>query len=301
VLSIALLAAYPTVSPGAVFGDGEPGNGTEDDRRPLAEAGGGAGEPLSWPQSAGTIHCDGQIRGTGLLLDPEISGSQPEGAFIVTAAHVLLDPETGLPFESCAFHFMALGALPGYHAVVDPDWVRAGPFNPRQQRDSASFGRHDWAFAYLPDGWAYQSPVGLWKLAEVEPRLGDDMARFHLLAWARESEQITVTGPCRVVSSAADDLGKGGWPAHLLDDCDSSGGASGGGLLATGADGIYLVGIRSGSHHDPEVYPSGPAPGDRWDVGENTNYARGVDQELLLAFRSLVREVLGQRALHSAR
>lgn len=285
-----------------VFGDGDSANGPEDDRMELAKASrwSGAGQPSSWPQSAGTIYCAGQVRGSALVLEPAApqatdQAANPDGsgegvAFILTAAHVLLDPATGSPFAACEFHFMGLGAIPGYQVSLDPEWIRSGDFDASAPRASAAFGRHDWAFIYLPRGRTAGARPGRWPLRDAAEFLGRPDVRFHLVAWARETGRIAVSGPCRVVMSGQADIGRGGWRGHLLDDCDSTEGASGGGLLASTAEGTYLIGIRLGSHHDPVRYPSGPPPGEAWSVKINSNFARAVDPELIAAFRGLVRD-----------
>ena len=110
---------------------------------------------------------------------------------------------------------------------------------------------------------------------------------------------MSISASCRVTESGSGDLGGGGWKGQLLDDCDSEGGASGGGLVATQGDQHFLVGIRSGSHWDAQrypgnEYPAGPPDGDAWDVFLNTNFGRAIDEELVEVLRSLVIDLAGR-------
>ena len=101
---------------------------------------------------------------------------------------------------------------------------------------------------------------------------------------------------CQVAESTSGDLGGGTWAGQLLDDCDSEDGASGGGLVASTRSGHYLVGIRSGAHWDPEVfppgeYPLGPPAGATWDILRNTNFSRAIDLPIIEALRAMVQDL----------
>lgn len=303
ILTAALAASCPgSLARANVFGDGDPANGVEDDRRGLnsAEAPGSAAD--TWRRGTGTIVCDGQVRGSATLLDVSGFSDRVNGEFLATAAHVLVNLETGRPFRQCVFVLLALAELPGYRAAIDPDWVRAGPFQTASDRRAPGFGKHDWAFIFLPEidrpaNFARRVVPGAFDAAGEAP----DAADHFLVAWDSTQQRMAVSGGCRVRQSGADDIGGGGWAGQLLDDCDSGFGASGGGLIKASDSGTYLVGIRTGSHWSPEawpprVFPSGPPPGARWDLRANTNFARGLDQELLDELGRLVREVLGEQA-----
>jgi hypothetical protein len=108
------------------------------------------------------------------------------------------------------------------------------------------------------------------------------------VAWDRSRGEVSVITGCQGVVSGTGDIGGGAWPGQLLDDCDSDPGASGGGLILQ--DGMHsrLLAIRGGSHWDPAVwplaeFPDGPPAGSTWDPSRFTNYARTLDQHLLVS------------------
>ena len=290
VVSLLLLTGQLSAN---VFGDGDPDNGDEDERSRLEAAGGYPGNVPAWPMSAGTLFCDGKLRGTAMLVDPGQHQPPVTGLFLVTAAHVLFDLETATPFAQCSFHFMGLGGLDGYHVRLEPEWIRSGAFEPASDPGNPLFGADDWAFAWLPEAWPYAGRVGAVPLMSLEQlrMLPSGDAQFDLVAWDQQQGRMSLSGACQVVESGPEDLGGGAWAGQLLDDCDSADGASGGGLMAVTRSGRYLVGIRTGSHWSPAAYPDGPIPGSAWDIRHNTNFARAIDAELLSAFADLLDEV----------
>lgn len=300
---LALLLAAPLAGGAHVFGDGNPDNGIEDDRRALLSLAADEHFPSGPLFGTGTVHCDGAVRGSALLLDVSESAPGLGGHFLATAAHILYDLDSGRPFGHCEFRYLGLGSVPGAQAPIDWRWVEAGGFDALADRSDAEFGRHDWAFAYLPPagedgGWM----AGLPLLATGQAPLVDHV---HLLAFDAERGAMSLTGPCRSVPSVAEDLGGGSWPGQWLDDCDSGLGASGGALIAEWGGRVHLLAIRSGSHWSPqrfpaESFPSGPPAGAQWDPAGITNYARGIDAELHRALERLVQRALDSSASDAA-
>ena len=281
-----------------VFGDGNPANGIEDDRRAMI-ARGRPGEALqSWQMSAGTIVCDGEIRGTAVLLDVSEFSRSVRGAFLATSAHVLYDLDHHMPFEQCRFHYLALDQVPGYQASIDRKYRSLGPFDPDMETSDAGFGVDDWAFLYLAndsmgDGQSGRLPLRAYSEFVSGSGPAPD---YRLIGFDSSRTVMGVSQGCRVQLSAAGDLGGGAWAGQLLDDCDSGNGASGGALVASLEHEHFLVGIRTGSHWSRERFPiddfpSGPPPGSRWDVEENTNFSRAIDQHLINVLRELVERV----------
>ena len=94
------LAIFVPISPtstAAIFGDGSPANGIEDQRL-LA--------PIDLQRSVGTVICDSGLRGTAvhISLMHGDSDSLQQGSIVLTAAHVLYDPDTAQRYEKCAYH-----------------------------------------------------------------------------------------------------------------------------------------------------------------------------------------------------
>lgn len=300
------LAVVLPVGPGgslhaAVFGHGQGEGEPADDRIVLGTPAWQALRLGDWVLASGTLHCNGALRGSAVILAPDAFGPVPEGLVLVTAAHVLFDLERGGRFGDCDFHYLGLGALPGYQAKVDLATAVIGPFDPAGNRQVASFGRHDWAFLHVPEG--IEAATEHVRIQPVKWEQGfphHQAAEASLLAWSEEHDAMAVTPVCRLVVSRSGDLGGGAWPGQLLDDCDSGQGASGGGLVAF-IDGVpRLVGIRTGSHWDGALYPAGrypegPPPGEPWDVNRNTNFARSMDAELLAALQRFLKIITAVR------
>lgn len=270
-----------------VFGDGDAANGTEDGRH----AAGLGALPAGWQTASGLLHCDGQVRGTATLLDVSANSARPAGRLLATAAHVLVDLETGQRYRQCEFHYMGLGQVAGMQLPVDWAQVADGGFVAGDSPAEPEFGRGDWAFILLPDlRSAIPSGVGLKPLAWSErPAQGE----FQVVGYHAGRRQIQASGACNVRESEAIDLGGGHWPGQLLDDCDSGPGASGGGLLVSDGQQWFLVGIRTGAHWDPELYPAhrfpgGPPEGAPWSALHNTNFARAIDHRLIATLDRLV-------------
>ena len=281
-----------------IFGDGDPSNGVEDNRIDMSSPQWNSENRRGWNMGAGTIHCDGKNRGSAVIVDTSELGNLKRGLIVATSAHVLFDLGKKRLFSSCQFHFMALDYLPGYKADIEFAMSRIGGFDPYSPRDSSNFGKEDWAFLYINDLAPGMSPTGSLQLRAfnhgLPPQKG--AVEYQFIAYSQSVDAITISTVCQVRESAGNDIGGGGWPGQLLDDCDSEGGASGGGLVATNTGHHYLVGIRSGSHWDGDTfpankYPHGPPDGAAWDISRNTNFSRAIDLELIENLRSLVEEI----------
>lgn len=301
-LALLLLpVCQPAVSTGAtepsavpipvnIFGDGNPFNGVEDQREPVLVS------PAQNPGendrhlNAGTIVCDGRVRGTAMVVDTREFTPQFSGAILLSAAHVLYDLDRKRLFRHCEFHFMGWLHRTGYRAKVDLDDVRMGDFDPARVTERVEFGQGDWAFLHLRKPWKHYRPSQSMRVRAFSFADGESFqqrgGRFGLVAFDSSAGVITESGNCTVVESVEGDLGGGAWKGQLLDDCDSGDGASGGGIIAVLNGQSYLVGIRSGSHWSEIVYPaerfpSGPPDGAVWDRRLNTNFGRAVDARLL--------------------
>ena len=281
-VSVLLLGADRLVA--GVFGDGDPSNGDEDDRRSLSEGASVAGVS-DWYRSGGTIFCDGAVRGSAALVD--LGGLEPRrgGAVIATAAHVLVDLATGRPWTRCEYRHQGLGELPGYQARLQARFVLTGTFSMTERPGAPDNVHGDWAFAWLGRDWA--QPAGVRGLALADVRsAADGKGLLGLLAWDPERGELTLATGCRAVLARAHDLSGDAHGRQLLDDCDSGTGASGGALILAHGGVPRLVGIRGGQHWDvdrwpPDRFPEGPPTGFPWDPNSHTNYARAVDAGLI--------------------
>jgi hypothetical protein len=303
-IPLGLLLIFFLASPAgaSVFGDGDASNGEEDGRIVLASPEWAEQAPAAWSRSAGSVHCDGRNRGTAMILETSGLGPQPSGLVLVTAAHVLFDLERAEPFARCDFHYMGLDQLPGYQAEIELATAMRGGFDARQPRESAAFGRGDWAFVHVPGpipGVAPDASIKPLPFAAIEVGAA---ATFSMVGYSPRHAAISISLDCTVVESSPADLGGGAWPGQLLDDCDSGQGASGGGLIASFGREHFLVGIRTGAHWDSQLYPAqdfpkGPPAGAPWDIQANTNFCRAIDQGLLTNLSEFLRRLEALRAI----
>ena len=289
-----------------IFGDGDPGNGIEDDRQQLL---GGRRRGVSLADqrmSAGTVKCDGKIRGTAMVIDTREFVPGLTGAVLVSAAHVLYDLDRKIRFKRCEFHFLALGELHRYQAKIDLQRLKMGNYDPKQTTASLEFGEGDWVFMYVPKPWKGFDPDEALKPVAFSfinmESFQQSGGELRLIAFNADAGVISVSGHCQVIESQRSDLGGGAWKGQLLDDCDSAGGSSGGGIVAVSEGQQLLIGIRNGSHWSEQVYPvgkypSGPPDGANWDQSANTNFARAFDANLLNELQMFVNDLILSDAL----
>ncbi len=281
-----LPAAMPVVA--GVFGDGDPDNGPEDDRRSIS-VGGYPPPTADWYRGSGTLVCDGEVRGSATLLDVTALAPDLAGVVLATAAHVLYDLQQGTPWNECRFAFMGLAELPGYTAPLTRSHQLLGGFRPAAMPSDPEQGGGDWAFFWLgpdwepPPPWFGFPPGRLPGGAPADTRRGS----LGLVAWDQTKGEVSVTSGCQGVHSVTTDIGGGAWSGQLLDDCDSGLGASGGGVIIHDGARSHLFAIRGGSHWDPDLwppaqFPHGPPPGTPWNPNSFTNYARALDESILI-------------------
>lgn len=300
IVSAAAGAWEPESVPANIFGDGNPDNGVEDSREQLlgrSRTGLSLAEQRS---NAGTVRCDGEDRGTAMVVATGDLADDLKGVVLVSAAHVFYDLEKKRPFKRCEFHFMALGELPGYRANIDLKNAVMGDYDPARATDGEDFGEGDWAFLYVPKPWRNFNPGEATQLRDFHSLQLESFQQsggeFRLIAFDSSQGVLSVSRHCSVTQSVREDLGGGAWRGQLLDDCDSTDGASGGGIVAVIDGQQYLVGIRSGSHWSEEVYPGnryphGPPDGAVWSRHTNTNFARSIDAYLIIQFKKFINNV----------
>lgn len=274
-----------------IFGDGNPLNGVEDSREQVVNGRFGAGRLADQPVNAGTVKCDGKIRGTAVVVDTREFVSGFRGVVLASAAHVLYDLDKKQRFKHCEFHFLALDQFAGYRAEIDLNHVRMGSFDPERATGEPEFGEGDWAFLYIPKPWKSFHPGHTISVREFSFSLMEAYQQsgggLSLVAYDSSAGVMSISRNCKVIESGSDDLGGGSWNGQLLDDCDSGGGASGGGIIATVNQQQFLIGIRSGAHWSEQDfpasdYPSGPPDGSVWSRHSNTNFGRAIDAHLLV-------------------
>lgn len=298
--SLSIAAQEQWGVPVNIFGDGNPDNGIEDDREQLL-GGSGAGISLADQRvDAGTVSCDGENRGTAMVIETGEFAVGLNGVVLVSAAHVFYDLEKKRLFKNCEFHYMGLGEIPGYRAMIDLSVVLMGDYDPGMATEEMGFGEGDWAFLYLPVPWRNFNPGEGTRLLDFHSleleAFQQSRGEFRLIAFDSSRSVMSVSRHCTVTESAVSDIGGGVWKGQLLDNCDSADGASGGGIIAVFDGQRYLVGIRNGSHWSEEAYPlsqypHGPPDGSTWSRHTNTNFARGIDPGIIRSFKKFVKGI----------
>lgn len=279
-----------SVVPANIFGDGNPGNGVEDSREPITALPGEDADNILQLMNAGTITCDGKFRGTAMVADIRELTSGVEGVVLVSAAHVIYDLDKKRRFRRCKFHFMGWEKSKGYSSKIDLKRIRMGDFDPRQMTSGLTFGKGDWVVLYVPKAWKNYQPDQSIRLTSFifsnTESFQQSGGEFRLVAFDTVEGLIKQSRHCTVIESGSDDIGGGTWKGQLLDDCDSTDGASGGGVLAFLGNQYFLIGIRNGSHWSERVFPGGrfplgPPEGSRWNRHSNTNFGRAIDAYIL--------------------
>ena len=213
VLLIVLLISTPGAA--AIFGDGNPTNGIEDQRL-LA--------PDNLKNSVGTVFCDGGLRGTAVHID--VGDSDQQGSIILTAAHILYHSGTGERYEKCAYHPQGK-RLSGVSFAK----VSAHEFRPKMGNKIRQ-ANQDIVFIALKKTLRHSGmTLNL---------TGQNNNHLQLLGFNESQTNISISNNCQSFLSRQFTS-----PKLLLHDCDAGSGASGGPLIdeETGA----VVGIHGGT------------------------------------------------------
>ena len=287
---------------GAIFGDGDQANGIEDGR---------VMAPAHLLNAVGTIFCDGRLRGTGTHIDvadavdkylpsnkklplnktPRSKQREPSNktpkkkkkapSIIVTAAHVLFNRTTGLPFTDCSYR-------PGNKrlSAIPFDQVSSHAYQPLA-KDKMRQSETDIVFVSLQHK-IYRK--GLPLALQVNPH------GLQLLAYNPGAGRIDTSGDCKSYESA-----NFGSKDLLLHNCDAESGASGGPLLEMINNKPLAVALGSvvaihGGTFSEAVESTDGAPSSYFDMASGAkaqpekwiNQARRVDRELLQRLQDFV-------------
>ena len=217
--ALAICVPISPMSTAAIFGDGNPANGIED-KRLLA--------PIDLQRSVGTVICDGGLRGTAvhISLMHSDSDSLQQGSIILTAAHVLYDPDTAQRYKKCTYHPQGKRLSGVIFTRVSAHDFRPTTNNKIQQANQ------DIVFIALQK-----------KLRHSGMKLnltGQSSSRLQLLGFNESQDNISISSNCQPFLSQTFVS-----PQLLLHDCDAGRGASGGPLID--AETGTVVGIHGGT------------------------------------------------------
>ena len=254
-----------TSSQAAVFGDGHPENGIEDQRLVTTQA---------QLRSVGTVVCDDGLRGTATHIKASFADSA--APIIVTAAHILFEQKSGKMYLSCSYlpQNRRLSAIP-FYAISEHNY---NPF----AADKIEQSETDIIFVALAG--PLQQPA----LSLTEPT-NINSQDLSLLGYNSSLNDITESAGCETFVSAQFASEK-----LLLHDCDARSGASGGPLLVRqisqqGSEPQpSVIAIHGGTlflHAQDDVEHSVNFDGAMADPERWVNQARKVDQTVLERLR----------------
>jgi len=255
-----ILLVFSAATQSAIFGDGDPSNGIEDQRHLPA------GQLL---KAVGTIFCDGGLRGTAT----HINTSLEEGpGIILTAAHVLFDKDTGLGFKHCTYRpeNRRLSGI-DFFAVSEHQYK---PFSSNKIQQSES----DIVFVALSKK-PYQASL---KLAIAKNIRRNDL---QLAGYNADRQEISLTSHCESFSSQAFISQQ-----LLLHNCDALGGASGGPIISPAEVGNSknIVAVHGGTLlsdgaplNDGSLHKVDQAAGAKANPNQWINQARKIDGAIL--------------------
>ncbi|MDA0338816.1 MAG: hypothetical protein O2910_03100 [Proteobacteria bacterium] len=281
-----LILAYPADA--AVFGDGNPKNGPEDDRVPIDDDDNLARQL----KATGLIYCDNVVRGSATVLDISDFADDQGYSVIATSAHIFFEGGTHRRRKSCWFH-PHRGS--NYRRPIEFSRVIMGDYIPKRQQSTADFGE-DWAFVWLGSN---MEPFG----ASLKPALIKDgsasllqsIARLGVFAVAgynSQERQITVNLGCHPVpppwKNAPGITGK-----VVFTDCEGGQGSSGGAVAMAPANEFRIIGIFSGHYWRQPAESSDPRrdepeDGSPYSRTRNSNFFRLFDKAMIDAIKELV-------------
>ena len=246
-----------TTTTAAIFGDGNPANGIEDQRL-LA--------PNKLQRSVGTVICDGGLRGTAVHIIADDNNANQQRSIVLTAAHVLYHPDTDERYKECAYHPQGK-RLSGvaFAQVSEHDFKPTINSKIRQ-------ANQDIVFIALAKKLQHSGM----KLSLT----GQSSSDLQLIGFNESQNNISISRGCQSFLSRQFVSAQ-----LLLHDCDAGRGASGGPLIdaKTGA----VVGIHGGTllFSPPGKETPSAANGASVDAETLINQAKKIDNGVLAQLR----------------
>ena len=246
----------------AVFGDGNPYNGIEDQRRQA---------PAEMLKSVGTIYCDGALRGSATHV---YTATKTHPSVIVTAAHVLYSRIDGQKFKDCSYRpdNKRLSGIP----FAEIDRHRYQPLS------NNHLGQSETDVVFVSLKYPLYAP-SMSLSAQCSPK-----DKLFLVAYNSTMDAMHLSDNCAQFSSvrfASDQL--------ILHNCDAQAGASGGALLDPSHTKVIAVHggtfvVRSQTVGDGSNALNVEPAGSRANPESWINHARKVDQSMINQLRYFV-------------
>ena len=216
----------------------------------------------------GTIFCDGGVRGTGAHIKHPLISDNNSPYIIVTAAHVLFQPNTSKIFEACAYR-------PKGNRLSAINFEKISPFEYRPlSQTKLEQASTDLVFISLKS-----KPRGT-AITLKERHTNSDL---RLVGYNQNQDNISMSGKCSSFSSSS-------FPSEklLLHNCDGGSGSSGGPILdqkTNSISGIHggTLFIKNGSN-----VSGTPRSNLMPDAESFINQGRRVDSDVLAKLRDFI-------------
>ncbi len=289
--SCALLFCLTAVAGGAeaaIFGDGNPKNGPEDDRRPILID----DRTLQPLRATGTIECDGVVRGSGTVLDVSDFADANGWTVIATVAHIFFEPNTHRRRSNCIF-VPYLGRE--YRRQFDLNDAVMGDYIPWAKPKLTDF-KDDWAFialgARLDRFGAAMKPITPGMLQKMVKVYGPTTKGAAIVGYNESERKQTVSLGCQLVK-LPDRYGNDLQLRLYFTNCDAKPGASGGGVSVKMGANHYLIGMYAGHYWKSQSAPGArqptrPSDGDPFHPRANANIFRVFDGRMVEAIQELL-------------
>jgi len=257
---ICLLLTFCACAVGAIFGDGNPKNGIEDQRQ-LA--------PAEILQSVGTIYCDGALRGTATHVSLSSIAPSSKSSIILTAAHVIYHKTTGILFETCVYR-------PQGKRLSSIDFFKISPhdFKP-QSKNKIQQASQDIIFVTLQKKLRGSGLI----LQEVE----DTDNQLLLIGYNQNQDQISISRDCGQFTSESYET-----DLLLLHNCDAGRGASGGPILDARSGSVIAVHGGTFLINSSENNPFGAMQGAIADPEVLINQGRKIDSDVIAQLKRFI-------------
>lgn len=209
----------------------------------------------------GTIFCDGKIRGSAVHISLS-EKSAPDDSVILSAAHIMFDPNSGKAFKSCQYrpqNKRFSGLL--VEAFSTAHYEASGS-------DKLAQANND-IVLLKPKHRLYQSTLA------VSDNGAANSGKLLLVAYSSDLDRITLSEPCTALVS------KQPVSKHLLlHDCGAQAGTSGGAIVDTSSG--KIVAIHGGALVFNSLYLSHKR--DQIDPRMLVNQGRIIDRQIIENF-----------------
>lgn len=227
---------------------------------------GNAKPPDRLLHAAGTIYCDGKVRGSAVYISPpqEIADIADDVALALTAAHTLFDLQSGQPYKACEYR-------PQNKRLSGIALSRVSQHG-YQTTDSDKIAQAEQDIAFLMLSHHPAQPA--LQLRQQSPPISGPLT---IIAYHAKLGDITTSEPCQPVDTIQPPNS-----ALLLHNCQAGAGTSGAPIFNLNSG--ELVAIHGGAlvfDRADEAQPLAAIDRDQVDLSLWINQGRLIDNDLI--------------------